>query len=275
MAKPIKTLVQKNVKPRKPESLFRKTFNSIFTKPKMFLYVILLDLAFFVIFFLLNLLANYLMPKDPTFISRVQSDTMLMIFFVLVIIAYFVIMLLIYSFFSLVILGNIKSLSVKHDFDFSLFKNMFFLNLLLFVFFFLLVVILNLALGFLINKSIWIGIIVGIVLLIILFMAYAFYNFTHSSFILGHELKYVIKKSLKHVFSNVYLETFLFSFGVIAVYIILYFLAGLFFKDFIMNNYNAFVNISSIIILVIVYILFAINRVYFFFIAEKHIGHKK
>ena len=256
------------------KSFFEKTFKAIYSKPRLFLYIFLLDVAFLAIFYLINLLVNSLLPSNPNFISSAQANTLVFIAIILGVIAYFIIMVLVYSFFSLVILGNIKSYSSDHRHDFSMFKNMFVLNILLFMLFFILVVIFNLLLGLLTGMSIWLAIIIGVVFLAIVLLVYAFYSFSHSAFILGHELKTNLKNSLKHIFTRSYLGIFLSSMIIIGVYILLYMLAGVIFQNYIVSNYDSFVNITSYITIIVAYLLFSFNRIYFFFIAEKHIGSK-
>jgi len=205
--------------------------------------------------------------------TRLQSDTLLLMAFLLLVIAYFVIIVIIYSFFSLVVLGNIKSLSVKHKHDLSMFRKMFFLNMLLFILFFLLFILFNILLTLLTNQSIWLAIIVGIVLFVFLVLVYAFYHFANSAFILKHSVSLSLKKSLKSSLTKSYLGVIIFDIVVMLVYMGLYILAGLVFKNFIIQNYSMYVNVSSIITLIIIYVLFSFNRIYFYFAAEKHIGH--
>jgi len=256
------------------DSIFSKAWDAVMAKPKLFLYIFLLDLAFFAVFFLFNQLFNLILPSDPSFVTRLQADTLLFIAVIILVVVYFVISVIVYSFFSLVILGNIKKMSVEHDHDFSMFKRMFGLNLILIILFILLLVLFNIVSAALASLGTWVGIFVLVVFIVLALLAYAFYNFTHSAFILKHELKDSLKAAFKHILTKSYLGILLFSLIVIGAYIILYFLVGLVFKDAIIKNYESFVNISSIIAIILVYLLFSFNRIYFFFVAEKHIGHK-
>lgn len=260
---------------RYKESLLKKSWHAACSKPRVLLYILLLDIALLAVFYMLNLLVNSFVPQDPSFMTRLQTDTLLLVAFLVLVVAYFVMMIIIYSFFSLIVLGNIKSLSVKHRHNFSMFRKMFSLNLLLFVFFFLIFIIFNLVLSLLVNKAIWLAIIVAILLFLVLVLSYAFYHFSHSAFILKHGVLSCLKKGLKNSLTKAYLGVIVFDILVILAYISLYLVIGLFFKDFITNNYPIYLNVSSILTLIVVYVLFSFNRIYFYFAAERHIGHKR
>jgi hypothetical protein len=254
-------------------SLFRKSLDAAVSKPRIFLYTLLLDIGFIGVFLLINYLANLFIPSDPMFITNAQKDTALFIGIILLVILYFLIVVLAYSFFSLVILGNIKSYSVNHKHDFSMFMGMFLLNLILFGIFFILLILFNLVLGLLANTSAWIATFFSIISVIVLFVAYVFHNFVHSAFIMNHELVDNLRHGLKGIFTRKYLGIMLFSLSVLLAYALIYFLIGIVFRDFILLHYEEFVNISSIFTIILIYAIFAFNRIYFFFIAEKHIGH--
>lgn len=262
------------VKKRK-ESLLRKSWSATKSKPLTILYIFLLDIAFLAVFYVLNLLVNSFIPEDPSFMTRIQSDTLMLVAFLLLVIAYFVIIVIIYSFFSLIVLGNIKSLSVKHKHDLSMFRKMFFLNMLLFIFFFLLFALFNILSGLLVNQSIWITVVAAILFVLFMVIIYAFYHFANSAFILKHGVSSSLKKSIKSSLTKAYLGVIVFNLAILIVYIVLYVVLGLVFKDFIVKNYSVYVNFSSIITLIVIYVLFSFNRIYFYFAAERHIGHKR
>jgi hypothetical protein len=145
--------------------------------------------------------------------------------------------------------------------------------MLLFAIFFVLMVLFDFTLGFLLKTEWWIAIFFSIILFLLAFVAYAFYNFTHSAFIMNHEISASMKNAFTHLFTKTYLGIFIFSAAVILAYVLVYFLVGLLFKSFILDNYEEFVNISSIVTIILVYLMFSFNRIYFYFVAEKHIGH--
>ena len=262
----------KNIKKKYTSSLFKKSLIAIKTNPILLLYIVLLDAGFFVVFYLLNLLLNSFLPDNADIAMTMSTQSMFFIVMLLISVLYFVIIILAYSFFNLIILGNIRKMSHKYTHDFSLFKNMFFLNLLLFILFFIILSIFNYLTILIINKSIWFAAVVFLVILILIIFSYAFHNFSHSAFILGHRLRNVLKKSLKNVFSKAYLGIIVFSITFMIIYFGLYVALGLIIDSFIVKNYSTFVNTSSIVTLIIAYVLFTFNRVYFFFVAEKRIG---
>jgi hypothetical protein len=268
-------VVKKYFVKKHKESLLKKSWHATKSKPLTILYIFLLDVAFLAVFYVLNLLVNSFIPQDPSFMTRVQSDTLMLVAFLLLVVAYFVMIVIIYSFFSLIVLGNIKSLSVKHKHDFSMFRRMFFLNMLLFIFFFLLLALLNIVSGLLINSATWLAVAVSIIVFIFLVMVYAFYHFANSAFILKHSVSSSLKKSIKNSVTKAYLGIMIFNAVVILLYVGLYFVLGLVFKNFIVNNYSQYVNFSSIITIILIYVLFSFNRIYFYFAAERHIGHKR
>lgn len=265
----------KKVAKKYHSSSFKKSLIAIKTKPLLLLYVILLDAGFFAVFYLLNIVLNNFLPDNAQIAMTVSSQSMLFIVMLLISILYFVIIILSYSFFNLIILGNIRKMSHDYSHDFSLFKNMFFLNLLLFIIFFILLSIFNYLTILIVNKSLWLAAIVFLVVLVLVIFSYAFHNFSHSAFILGHNLRTTLKNALKNTFSKAYLGIITFSILFIMIYFGLYVLLGLLIDNFIIQNYNAFINTSSIITLIIAYVLFTFNRVYFFFVAEKKIGRVK
>jgi len=264
-----------NLKKSYHSSLFRKSITAVRKKPLLLLYVVLLDIGFFTVFYLLNILLNKFLPENPEIATAVNSQTVFSIIILLISILYFVIIILVYSFFNLIILGNIRKMSNKYSHNLSMFKNMFFLNLLLFIILFIFLSLFNYLTILILNKPLWLATILFVILFAVLIFFYAFHNFSHSALILGHRLKNVIKNALKNTFSRSYVGVILFSFIFMAVYFGLYILLGLLVDNFIIKNYDLFINTSSIITIIIAYVLFTFNRIYFFFIAEKKIGIAK
>src|SRR3989344_579468 len=262
----------KALRKRYHSSHLKKSTVAIRKNPRLLLYIFLLDAAFFAVFYILNLLVNNFIPQDPSLMSRFQTDTLLVLGFLLLSVLYFVVILVVYSFFTLIILGNIRKFSSDYSHDFSMLKNMFALNLILFIMFFLILVLFNVITALLVNKSLWLAILVFVVMFVMFVMAYAFYNFSHSAFILGHRLKSNLKRSLRNVFTKSYLGIIIFSLVVLAIYVLVYLVLGYALDDKILANYDTFINTSSIITLVLIYVLFTFNRIYFFFVAEKKIG---
>ncbi len=256
-------------------SSFKKSLIAVKTRPLLLLYIILLDAGFFVVFYLLNLVLNAFIPENPEIAMALNSQSMFFIVMLLLSILYFVIIILVYSLFNLIILGNIRKMSHKYSHDFSLFKNMFMLNLLLFLIFFILLSLFNYLTILIVNKPIWLAAIVFILVFLILILSYAFHNFSHSAFILGHKMRDIVKKAFKNTFSKAYLGIITFSVTFMIIYFGLYVILGLIIDGFILANYDTFINTSSIITLIIAYVLFTFNRVYFFFIAERKIGKAK
>lgn len=261
-----------NIKKSYHSSSFKKSFKAIKARPLLLLYVILLDIGFFGIFYLLNLVLNQFLPDNPEIALAMNSQLMFFMVMLLISILYFVVIIFAYSFFNLIILGNIRKMSHKYSHDLSLFKNMFFLNLLLFIMFFILLSLFNYLTVLILNKPIWIAAVVFLAVLVILILSYAFHNFSHSTFILGHNLRTVLKHAIKNTFSKAYLGVIAFSVIFMIIYFGLYVLLGLIIDGFIVKNYDAFINTSSILTLIIAYVLFTFNRVYFFFVAERKIG---
>jgi len=250
--------------------MIKRPVQAVVSKPKLFFYNILLDIGFLAIFLLINYLINMLLPIEPEFAKNMNQDTLLFTLLILGTVLYFAVMILIYSFFSLIVLGNIKSMSCDHKHDFSMLRKMFFLNIIMFAIFFIISLLFNILMYLIIDKPLWLIAAGSLIIIIISFIIYAFYNFSSAAFILGHTFKDNIKKSLKSIFTRSCAEIIIFNIAIIAAYIIIYFTIGTIFKNNIMDNYGSFMNISSIITIIIVYLLFAFNRIYFFFAAEKH-----
>lgn len=256
-------------------SSLKKSIHAVKANPVLLLYIVLLDAGFFVVFYLLNLLLNAFLPDNPEIAMAVHSQLMFFIVMLLLSILYFVIIILAYSFFNLIILGNIRKMSQKYSHNFGLYKKMFLLNLLLFLIFFILLSIFNYLTILIVNRPIWLATIVFILALLILMFYYAFHNFSHSIFILGYNMRDIIKRAFKSTFSKAYLGIIIFSLIFILIYLGLYVILGLVIKSVILKNYETFINTSSILTLIVAYVLFTFNRIYFFFVAEKKIGKAK
>lgn len=256
------------------QSTFKRSLVSIKNKPLLLLYIVLLDAAFLAIFYLLNVLLNQIFPEDPLLLGKLQGNMLFVIGLFLLTILYFVITILLYSFFNLLILGNIRKMSNTYNHDLALYRRMFLLNMLLFVMFFIIFTIFNMVLTAITNQSVWIATVVFLIMALILIFAYAFYNFCHSTFIMGHELKSILTNSWRHVLTKSYLGVIMFDLAVLLVYFLVYVILGVTMQDRIITNYNTYLNTSSVITLVVVYILYTFNRIYFFFIAEKKVGYK-
>lgn len=259
----------KKVAKKYHSSTFKKSLIAIKSKPLLLLYIILLDAAFFAVFYLLNLVLNKFMPDNPQIALAVNSQSMFIIAMVLLTVLYFVLIILAYSFFSLIVLGNIRKIHSKYYHDLSLFKNMFVLNLLLFIIFFILLTLFNYILVLITNTPIWLASIIFLMMFVVAVLCYAFYNFSHSTFILGHKLYDNMKKSLKNIFSKSYFGIVASSIVFMIIYFGIYLILGLVLEDFILQNYSAYINTSSILTLIVVYVLFTFNRIYFFFVADK------
>ncbi len=253
--------------------LWKKSFTSIRQNPKVLFWIFLLDVGFLALFLLLNYAVNLLFPSTLDVVTQAQKNVLLFVGLIALFVLYVAIILLAYSFFSLIILGNIKSLSKTHTHDFSMLKQMFLINLLLFIVFFVFFILFNIISVFLTTLAAWASLLVLVLFAVFALLFYVFWNLAHSAFILGHEFWACLKKSFRNLFSRAYLGLFLSSIIVIAVYVALVIGASLLFKNTFIAHYQTFVTVGNILTVIVVYALFTFNRVYFFFIAEKHIGH--
>ncbi|GIU68928.1 MAG: hypothetical protein KatS3mg002_0164 [Candidatus Woesearchaeota archaeon] len=253
-------------------SLLRKSFNAIKKSPLLLLYIIFLDMVFLGLFYLFNYLFKKIIPDASDITRYANSQTTFIILLVILSLIYFLLIILTYSFFNLIVMGNIRKMSEKYVHRFVLFKNMFILNLLLFFIFFLFVSLLNYLGSFLIGKPVWLLYIIVIISLIVLMFIYVFYHFSNAILILNYnKLRDIIKKSFQNTISFSYWGIISFNIFVVIIYLVIYLLLTLILGDYILKNYELFVNSSSIITLILIYFLFVFNRIYFFFLSEKNI----
>ncbi|MFA5797721.1 MAG: hypothetical protein WC916_06855 [Candidatus Woesearchaeota archaeon] len=255
-------------------SVWKKSWKSFSSRPIIALWIFLLDIGILASFILLRSVVGLMVPEQFDLISAAQKNMLVFLGIAGIFLLYVVLLALAYSFFKYIILGQIKSFSKTHTFDMKTLRNLFFMNLLLFVCFFIILMFFTLLFSAVNSVQTWIGITIFAGFIIILFLLYIFWNFMHSTCILGHGFWPSMKKSFRHLWTSSYLGLIVFNVGIIIVYVILFLVLALLFKYVLTSSFGIFLQVGTIVSLIVVYILFMFNRVHFYFIAEKHIGHK-
>lgn len=243
------------------KSILGDMFVRLKRNPKLIAYIILLDLLFLGCIYLLNyFIEKYFLGKNFTILTLIS-------------LIYFLLLIFAHSFFNFLILGNIKKLLFDYKHDFSLLKKLFILNVLFFIIFFLLIAFLTYLYGFLLQKPIWLAVIILILLILMFIFFYVFYNFGSSLLMLNFKIKNSLSLALKYVFSKKYFGLLLLNIVLIGLYFIIYISLVFLFDSFNLSS-ELLINIFTIMLFLLFYGLFFINRIYFFFITEKSIGNK-
>tara|TARA_Y100000310_G_scaffold342605_1_gene446517 strand:- start:10125 stop:10937 length:813 start_codon:yes stop_codon:yes gene_type:complete len=264
-----------NKKEEFKNSLFVRVFKQIKLNKKLFFLTLVFDLMFIVGLYFISQLVTLLLTSKIENIARFFGLPLLVILVVLLLsVGYVSLLILVYSFFKYSILDIIKSMRQKTEFSFRRFKKFFQLNLIMVVkgiiIFFLIGIVL---LGI---KKQYLPIVYLIVVIPLSLTFYSFLNFAHSYFTLKHlSVKETLKHSLKRVLKlSSYYKIYLITLTYILAYLGIYFLMALLVRNIVSRKYELlgylpiYVNVFSIITIVVVYFIVAYNRMYYYLIVE-------
>jgi len=249
------------------KGVFFKTLNLVNENKKSLLYIITLDVIFFVALFILGQIFNAM-----SYSVSLRQQIYQLLFLVIV---YYLVVLFIYSLFKYLVLFFVKSTFKKYKLDFDRLGKFYMLNIILFLILFLIFFILSIIAAS-INEGIAPFISLGILLLYIVF-AYAFVNINHVLFYEGKGLIATLQSGTKFLgkftsYYGVYI-VILAAFGIIAL---LFSIFGTALKNTLFQDYNALLQYGDVYTIVFVhavgiifYLAILFNRFYFYGIVKE------
>jgi len=250
------------IKKRFRESLFLKSLKLIIKKPQNLLYFILFDLLF--------ILAVYALSKIFSYVPVPKSFSIALLYSLL----NFTIFVFVYSFFKYAVLDYIVSFMKKTEFSFKRLKDFFMLNVLLFLVFSIVMVLVNMILVFSVKQE-YMQIFLSVVSIIVFIFIYTLMNISHSFFVLGSTWKESFFRANSVVFKKMkkYLPVYGFS---ILVLIIIMLIGNLVFvllkplmQSKVLNFYQVYMTVYYIVTMLFMYALHIVNRLYFYLITGK------
>jgi|TARA_B100002003_G_scaffold244179_1_gene269776 hypothetical protein len=264
-----------NKKEEFKNSLFVRVFRLIKLNKKLFFLTLMFDILFIAsLYFTSQLITLALTPRIESIARFFGLPVLVLLFALLFSIGYICLLIWLYSFFKYNILDLIKSMKQKTESGFRRLKSFFLLNLIMlvvgFVSFFLI------GLMFLGIKSQYLPIVYLIVIIPTVLTFYSFINFAHSYFVLKHlSVKGALKHSLKRISKlSSYYKIYLITLGYILAYLAVYFLIALLMKNIVLDKYKLlgflpiYVNVFTVITLIVFYFIIAYNRIYYYLIVE-------
>ncbi|MAG08188.1 hypothetical protein CMO89_01840 [Candidatus Woesearchaeota archaeon] len=158
----------------------------------------------------------------------------------------------------------------KTGFSFRRFGRFFLLNLIIFASVFIIFLAITIIISLAIKKQ-YLQITTLIVLVLLALITYSFLNFSHSYFMLKPgSIKSTLKSSLKKTFRRLssYYKIYIISLLFFIAYIIIYYPFALLLKSTLPQNalryLPIYVRAFTIITLIIIYLITAHNRIYFY-----------
>lgn len=258
------------------ESYFLRVLGIIKRNFNVYFYTIILDFIFLALIFFVGKYFGSLIPSSPQELFNLfKSSTNLLLFVFLYPIAYYLFVLSVYSITKLIILNLIKSLYEENEFTLRRFGKFYLLNIMVFALFFFSALIL-LGILALIFKEDFLNYVVLILLAIFLFFLYSVINISHTLFIKNEGDK-IIRKSINIAFNKIdrYGMFIVWNSAVVLVYLISY---NLIIRLLIFVNRDLFASyggvyekIFSIVSFVIIYLIIAFNRIYFYEKIDKDV----
>jgi len=255
-------------------SLNAKTFYSIKEHPNFFFNTLLFDFLFLISLYYTNLLVKLSLPTEES----LKADMGLALIFFLLTIAYLLFLVFIYSFLKYCILDFIKTLvdlswkfkkTIREKrFGLGRFFKFYLLNLIIFISFFVIFIILNAIYLFSVKQE-HLKIAFLLTMIPLFIFIYVYLNLTHSLFTTGHNLKETIKKGLV-LFKQIkpYYGILIFSIFVFFVYTLILFIINLIITSSTSVNILVYNKIFTVITTIVFYLIIAFNRIYFYIMID-------
>jgi hypothetical protein len=260
------------------DSMFMHTVRAIKSNPLIYSKIVLAYLILFVLILFVNRFTNLLIPNVTDYIlSKLityNSDILLRVLLLLLYIIFFILLIMVYSLFTLTILGYVRSLTAKYKHDFRLFNKMFSLNIVLTLLFLLLLFFVMPGVLSVISTNAWLTGIIVVMIITIFLLYYIFFNFVQSLFIMGLPFRDNLHHSSRALISKAYYGVLLVTFTILLIYVATYALLGVLFEYYISQHYNTFLNVSTYLSLILLSFLLAFNNVYFYFITKHRVVKK-
>lgn len=254
------------------ESTFLKVHRIIKKNPNIYVYTIVLDFIFLFLIIFIGKYFGSLIPQDPQqLMAFFKTTTNLLLFVFIYPVIYYLFVIFIYSMIKLSILNLIKSLYEKNRFSFKRLGKFYLLNILIFIIFFFSGLILFGLLALILRRD-FLKYVILILLIPFLFFLYSIINISHTLFIKDGK-KGIIKKNFNIAFNkiNKYGMFIIWNFIIILIYLLFYNIIHLIFRLFIFVNReilttygSIYIKIFNIISLIVLYLIIAFNRIYFY-----------
>jgi len=260
-----KTISKNEIKIKKSH-LFIKSLDLIKSNPGKIGLMILFDVLFFVSFFSMKIIFDYL--NKILGVPNSGAEIFVRIIFFLI---YFLALLIAYSFFKYSILDFIKSLFEESQFSLKKFGQFYLLNAIIAGIFIIMIILLNFLL-YSINEEYrpFIFILIGTPCLL---FSYIFVNISHALFYRGHSIKDSPKKSFTITFTKIkiYREIILVIILFALFLSFLLFGAGYLIQIVASRNFSLYLRIYSyftlasiISLYTVLYLVILINRISFY-----------
>ncbi len=267
-----------NLKKSFLESSFLRVINIIKKNPQIYLYTITLDFIFLALVIFLGKYLGSFIPADPQqLFGFFKTTTNLLLFAIIYPVVYYLFIILIYSTIKLSILKLISQSCQKSKFSFKGIWKFYKLNILVFLDFLLIAVILATFLFLILDRT-FLTYVALVLSIPFLFFIYSILNIGHTLFI--KEEKKLIKTSFKIAFKriNKYGMFIVWDAFLILLYLLFYNLIHLLFRVLIFSNQELLAKFGSvylttfnIISIIFVYMVLAFNRIYFFERINKNV----
>ena len=172
-----------NIKKRFVESSFYRVYHLIKKNPNIYLYTIILDFIFLALLISIGKYFGSFIPQDPQqIIALFKTQTNLLLFVFIYPLLYYLFVIFIYSITKLSILNLIKSLYKKHKFTLKGLGKFYLLNILIFIIFFFVALIVLGILALILRRD-FLKYVILILSIPFLFFIYSIINISHTLFI--------------------------------------------------------------------------------------------
>lgn len=268
-----------NIKKRFLESSFFRVFSIIKKNHTIYLYTIILDFVFLFLIIFAGKYFGSLIPQDPQqLINLLKTQTNLLLFVTIYPIIYYLFVIFLYSITKLNILNLIKSLYEKNKLNLKGLGKFYLLNILLFVIFFFAALIIMGILALILKKD-FLKYLILILSVPFLFFMYSIINIAHTRFINNKKDK-IIKQSINIAFNKIpkYGPFIIWNILLTIIYLLIYNIIHvilrftLFLNKEILASYAPlYLKIFNIISIIIIYLIIAFNRIYFYERMDKNV----
>jgi len=253
------------------KSVLFDTYKIAMKNRSKLLQIFLFDILFIIVLVIYGKLANVMfpdtMPSVTSIIAIFATAFGLTLLNLLIII-------LIYSFFKFHVIRLVSQLFSEKTRLLS-FPAFYGLNLLLFVPFFLLAIVLLFLLALVVRQE-YLQNVGGFVVFIVFLLGYSAYNFAHTFFVQGYGFKSfqksinLITKRHKYYFPIIGVSLFIFFAVILILYVLVWLLGDVLRIGFFQYNMQAVFIVSFIILILMLYKIIHFNRLYFFNMLKKH-----
>jgi len=261
------------------DSSFFRVLNIINKNRNTYLYTLVLDFIFLALIVIIGKYIGSLIPQDPQqLVDFFKSQANLLIFVIVYPIIYYIFVIFLYSITKLSILNLIKPLYEKQRFTLKGLGRFYLLNLLLFIIFLIAALVIMGILALILQKD-FLKYVVLILAIPFFLLLYSIANISHTLFINNHRKK-IIRQSFSIAFNKIkrYGSFIAWDILLILIYLIIYNIIHLIFRFTIFLNQQIltsygplYLKIFNIISIIVLYLIIAFNRIYFYETIKKNV----